>query len=191
MYRCDVCNYNTNRSTNYSRHLKSNKHLKNEHTQNEPTQNENEPTQSRMSRLKTQNEPTQNENEHTQNESIQTQQTVIKESGKNELSFKPQTSDDLLPIFSDEVIESAKHRNKINKRIPQAQRRKIVDGNLDTNTDPEVSKKQSGLGLGILALIVSVIFIIVFLPDIKKFLGSLKLSSGFANNPQGFTIERY
>ena len=179
MYKCDVCNYNTNRSTNYSRHLKSNKHLKNEHTQNEPTQ-------SRMSRLKT-----QNENEHTQNESIQTQQTVIKESGKNELSFKPQTSDDLLPAISDEVIESAKHLNKINKRIPQAQMRKIVDGNLDTNTDAEVSKKQSGLGLGLLALIVSVIFIIVFLPDIKKFLGSLKLSSGFANNPQGFTIERY
>ena len=204
--KCEICNYETTRASNYTRHLASKEHLarieQNESKieQIEPKLTEFIPVE--MSKLKTelrnvaqktaqieqksaqieQNEPILRtfKNSFAQNEhSEQNEQSKpIIYTGDRYLDLNPIKKEALESILSKDAEKVSSSLQSINKKIKRK----------DYNN---IAKPDSKTALGILALIATMLLVVIFWEDIKKFLASIKTKNipSFSNGTT-FTIIR-
>lgn len=188
---CEACKYSTDDKSNFNRHLKSLRHSQSvgqsvEKSVNNYSQSVNDYSQSVKKSVN-------NYSQSVGQDNYSKPQPTLEPVGYNQFVVHDSTDKDKdsLSAITDEVIESAKHLNKINKAIPKPVMREIT--HTDRNT--EMPKQNSKIGLGIVALIISLILIVVFWDDFSKFITAIKnkQSSGFVNNANsyGFSIERY
>lgn len=172
-YRCDTCNYETNRSTNYNRHLLSRKHKDNVNSLsllNEPTQNSksipNEPSQLL-------NEPSQNEQEP---DMYNTVYTAVKDI-EPEMSKKSKI-DNTLQIIGDSAKNLQKASDEIVKNVNISKIKKGIkkDANeLENDVNTIDGKKKNDMVIVAVAIIVSIVIVwILFKDKIMEFLDGNK-----------------
>lgn len=150
-YRCDTCNYETNRSTNYNRHLLSRKHkdnvnslsLPNEHTQTQKEYSKSIP-----------NEP----------DMYNTVYTAVKDI-EPEIA-KSDKVDNAIQIIADGAKSFKKGSDAVNKQINSGMLRKEVKHiSQDVNDAVDTKKKSDSMLIVAVAIIASIVIIWVLFKD--------------------------
>lgn len=185
-YVCEQCGYETSRKYNYTRHL--NKHLNSAQLSNEQL-NEQPSNDSKV--LK--NEQKSLKNTELSSSEILTEQVSSEPSNEQRTGTIYFDADELLKLTDKEGYRAEQEHISKQKRLPSEII--AISEKLAKTTKPikkeaiKIEANNSKAGFGLVALVLSLLFIVIFWQDIKQFLGLSKRSSLIGNNPD-FRISR-